>query len=168
MRTVPFPLERPLYESTTLPSSNNTDLEFSNETIQNLRDVEEKYTSNLAGKTYDQIPNSNDAYVALYYALSQLQLSTQNANLRLLFKITQEGLKGAVNAFGLNTDVVELNIKNLILQNQINDILSGKNELELQDNASGQFVITKSFVLAPVFSYYIALFGMPRPGVGFN
>lgn len=160
---------KPLIVSeTVIQVSPLSDLSFNQYTLNALKEIEEKYTANLAGKNYDSIPTSYPEYVRLYHILSGLQISTVNDNLRLLFKITQEGLTGAMNAFGLNTDVIELNLKTIILQNQVNQLESGVNVRELPTGASGQFVIKKAFTLAPVFSYYIALFGMPAYGVGFK
>jgi hypothetical protein len=47
--------------------------------------------------------------------------------------------------------------------------LTGKNEKVVEmAQASGQLNITKSFKLAPVFNYYIIIYGMPAYGVGFD
>ena len=118
-RLLTYPLgyvAKPLIVSETVVQvSPLSDLSFNQYTLNALREIEEKYTANLAGKDYEKIPTSYPEYVRLYHILSGLQISTVNDNLRLLFKITQEGLTGAMNAFGLNTDVVELNLKTIIL-----------------------------------------------------
>ena len=36
------------------------------------------------------------------------------------------------------------------------------------DDTCGEFVITKTFKLAAVYSYYIILYGLPAFGVGFD
>jgi hypothetical protein len=88
--------------------------------------------------------------------------------LKLLFQITEEGLQGAMNAYGLNYTNVELNVENMALKKQIEDILSGKNKKNAFNSTGGQFTVKKSFTLAPLFSYYITLYGMPDAGVGFD
>ena len=55
-----------------------------------------------------------------------------------------------------------------ILEKRIEDILSGKNEKDVIADTRGGFGLTKTFTLAPLFSYYIAAFGMPAFGVGFD
>ena len=61
-----------------------------------------------------------------------------------------------------------MSIKNSILEKRIEDILSGKNEKDVITDTCGAFSLTKTFVLAPLFSYYIAAFGLPSFGVGFD
>jgi hypothetical protein len=61
-----------------------------------------------------------------------------------------------------------LTVKNTILEKRIEDILSGKNEIAAMDDTCGEFVITKTFKLAAVYSYYITLYGLPAFGVGFD
>lgn len=167
--TYPLGYAKPLIiAETTVQVNPSSDLSFNLATLSALNEIQQRYTSNMADKKYENIPTGYQNYVRLYDILSKLQISSKNDNLRLLFKITQEGLTGAMNSFGLNTDVIELNLKTIILQNQINQLESGVNIRELPSTTSGEFIIKKSFILAPVFSYYIALFGMPAQGVGFN
>jgi hypothetical protein len=94
--------------------------------------------------------------------------SNKNSNLRLLFQIAQDGLAGAVHCRGHATENAELNIRILMLNKKIEDILSGKNEVKAVGNASGKISVTKTFKLAPLYSYYIHLYGMPAYGVGFD
>ena len=49
------------------------------------------------------------------------------------------------------------------------DILSNKNkDVLLQQNNPGSLTITQTFTLAPVYNYYISIYGMPMQGQGFN
>jgi hypothetical protein len=59
-------------------------------------------------------------------------------------------------------------LNNILLQKKIDEILSGKNEQQAMSNTTGQFTATQTFVLAPLFSYYIVMYGMPAYGVGFD
>jgi hypothetical protein len=88
--------------------------------------------------------------------------------LRLLFKIANDGLLGALNSKTLNADNVDLNFQVLMLNKKVDDILSGKNEVKALGDTSGEISITKTFKLAPLYSYYIYLYGMPEYGVGFD
>jgi hypothetical protein len=55
-----------------------------------------------------------------------------------------------------------------MLNKKNDDILSGKNEVSALGDTSGQIAISKTFKLAPLYSYYIYLYGMPVYGVGFD
>jgi hypothetical protein len=162
-------------QNTNLPRSvinpvgiSNTQLIFSMETYNALRAVQEFYTWNLANKEYAKIPTDYNKFLRLYYIISDQLSKISNKNLKLLFQITEEGLQGAMNAYGLNYTNVELTIENAALKKQIEDILSGKNKKNAFNSSGGQFTVKKSFTLAPLFSYYIMLYGMPEAGVGFD
>ena len=149
-------------------SSIDTSDILSNQIIMSLKNIEKNYTSNLANQQYTNIPNDYEDYAHLYSKISQLRLKTaKNTSISLFLNITLEGLRGAINAIGLTTTVLELNIKNIVLQNQIDEFESGYNVL-LTPIGTQNLSITKSFTLAPVYSYYIALFGMPNSQIGFD
>ena len=113
--------------------------------------------------------NSYDKYVTLYFVLYKVLERTIDPNLKLLFKITQEALLGAMNSYAIYGNNLFLKLENNNLQNQINDILSKKNEKVVElANATGQLNITKSFKLASVFNNYILIYGLPQYGVGFD
>lgn len=148
---------------------NSSGLIFSLETYNALKAVQQLYTMNLANKTYDKTPIDYDKYLRLYHTvmISKKKVGG-NKNLKLLFQITENSLEGAFNAYGLHFTTIELTLQNTLLQKTIDDILSGKNLKSALTNTTGQFSIQKSFTLAPLFSYYILLYGMPEPGVGFD
>jgi hypothetical protein len=77
-------------------------------------------------------------------------------------------MDGALHSRTLFEDNAELDVRVLMLQKKNDDILSGKNEVKALSNTSGNFSITKTFKLAPLYSYYIYLYGMPASGVGFD
>jgi len=78
-------------------------------------------------------------------------------------------LQGAINAYALYGTNIALTIDKVGLKKTIEDILSGKNEKFIEmAQATGQLVITKTFKLAPLFNYYIIVYGMPAFGVGFD
>ena len=145
-----------------------TQLIFSLETLNALKAVQQYYTFNLAQQTYEKIPTDYNQFLRLYHVVSTSKAKITNKNLKLLFQITEEGLTGAMNAYGLNYTNIELTMQNNILQKTIDDILSGKNKKNTFGNNTGQFTLQKSFTLAPLFSYYILLYGMPAAGVGFD
>lgn len=135
----------------------NNELDF---TVENLRHVEYKYTNPLSNKNYSEIPTDLIEYSLLYNEINRLYLKTQNENIRLLFRISLQGLTGAMNALNLNNTHIEMNIKNLNLKNR----LANREFNNVYDITEDNFTITQTFTLAPLYSYYILLFGIPTNG----
>jgi hypothetical protein len=155
-----------LPEAIELPS---TDLVFSDTVVNSINKIDASYTSLMANRYYEDIPGNNlNGNMELYDEVgTQYELAT-NDNLRTLLKITLDGLTGSINGYALFTQNLTERIKNDILQKRIEDILSGKNEKSVITDTCGGFGLTKTFTLAPLYSYYIAAFGMPAFGVGFD
>jgi hypothetical protein len=123
----------------------------------------------MATKQYENIPNDYQRYVGLYVTMQKLMLRTSSPQLKLLFKLAQDALTGAINSYTIYGDNLLLKLDKTNLQNKINDILSNKNEklIELA-NTSGQLTLKKTFKLAAVFNNYILIYGCPAFGVGFD
>ena len=83
-------------------------------------------------------------------------------------KITREGLSGAMNALKMNKDIIEYNIQNILLNNKLKDILTNKNDKSVIDNTNNNITLQKTFTLAPIYSYYISIFGLPEKDQGFH
>ncbi len=137
--------------------------------LETMHRIEQFYTSQLAAKTYENIPTSFTDYLHLFNVvhIAQTKYGT-NPPLALLFKITEEGLTGAMNAYGLNTLNVELTIENTYLQGVLEEIISGVNVTQAFDLNTGTLAMSRKFELAPLFQYYIKIYGLPEPGVGFD
>jgi len=88
--------------------------------------------------------------------------------LDILFQITADALTGAINSYGLNTLNIELTVQQTYLQHTIEEFLSGRNILSAYSDADGTISMTKTLVLAPIFVYYIKIYGAPQPGEGFD
>jgi hypothetical protein len=149
-----------------IPFINNETL-FTIEQLNKLNIVRELYTKPLGNQNYD-IPNDYLEYSELYTLISNLVINTQNNSIKLLLKITREGLSGAINAFNLNKHNIELNIQNLLLTNKIQNILTNKNDHCVVENLNKNITLQKTFTLAPIYSYYISIFGIPEKGQGFQ
>ena len=152
-------------------SYENTNYSFDlpTNTVEILNTVEKNYTSNLASKNYMNIPNDYETLLKLYNSLLIANSNyTNNPGLNVLFQIAEEALLGSMNAYGLNFTNIETLIQNAMLQRTIDDMISGKNKKNAYNNSTGNLSVKKSFVLAPLFSYYISLYGMPEKGVGFD
>lgn len=158
-------MERSVINPVGIPSSQ---LFINAETYNALRAVQKYYTLNMANENYNQIPTDYEKFLHLYRIIHTSYLKTTNKNLKLLLQISEEGLTGAMNSYGLNFTNTELLLENEILRKQIDEILSGKNVKNAFTASKGQLSIKKTFTLAPLFSYYIMLYGMPEAGVGFD
>ena len=143
-----------------IPFQNN-EYQFS---IEYLQTLEKNYMNPVANKEYHEINNDLLAYSDLYHSLSNLALKTADVNMKMLFKISLQGLTGAMHAFHLNKTNIELNVENLVLKKRLETILTGKNRRVVNDQTESKLNIVKTFTLAPLYSYYIILFGMPEHG----
>jgi len=143
----------------------NRDLDFPSTAINRARN---EYTTFLANRQYQSIPTDLNQSLILYDDIYQQRATATNTNLLILLQITMDGIQGTMNAYTLYTQNISLSLKNIILEKKIDDILSGKNEIKAMSDTCGQFTATKTFILAPLFSYYIMMYGLPAFGVGFD
>jgi len=143
----------------------NLDLDFPSTAIDRARS---EYTTFLANRQYQSISTDLNKSLILYDEVYQQRVKATNTNLLILLQITMDGIQGTMNAYTLYTQNIGLTLNNIILEKRIEDILSGKNETNAISDACGQFTATKTFVLAPLFSYYIMMYGLPAFGVGFD
>ena len=148
--------------------SSQQELQFSVSFVRALNKIENEYVRKEAMKKYLEIPDSMSQYLELNDTMSIAIGKQRNSNLRLLFQIAVDGLLGSLNSKGLSSNNTDLNFQVLMLNAKVDDILSGKNDTVAMGNTSGQIAITKTFKLAPLYSYYIYLYGMPAYGVGFD
>lgn len=149
-------------------TSSQQELQFSAPIIQALNVIESNYVEKMARRKYLEIPESVFDYLTLNDTMLAAIAKQKNTNLRLLFQIATDGMAGALHSKTLSSDNTDLNFQVLMLNTKVEDILSGKNEVKAIGENSGEFVITKTFKLSPLFSYYIYLYGMPAYGVGFD
>jgi hypothetical protein len=149
-------------------TSSQQELQFSAPIIQALNVIESNYVEKMARRKYLEIPESVFDYLTLNDTMLAAIAKQKNTKLRLLFQIATDGLVGALHSKTLSSDNTDLNFQVLMLNTKVEDILSGKNEVKAIGENSGEFVITKTFKLSPLFSYYIYLYGMPAYGVGFD
>ena len=140
---------------------------LSNDVVLILQRIETLYTNNMATLQYDLIPGNYIELMQLYNIILTSYRNTNNSTLRLLLKITGEALISSMNTFGLFQSNNQLNTEILVLNQKINQ-LEHPVITENISVSSGNLSLTKTFTLAPIFSIYISLYGMPKPGVGFN
>jgi hypothetical protein len=149
-------------------TSSQQELQFGVELTNTLQKIETNYVEKMALRKYLEIPTSVPAFLSLNDTMLNAISKQKNTNLRLLFQIAKDGMNGALHSRGLFVDNADLDIRVLMLNKKVEDILSGKNEVKAVGDTSGKITITKTFKLAPIYSYYIYLYGMPAYGVGFD
>lgn len=143
--------------------------QFPTYAFESLSAIESSYTSPLSNATYSNIPGSNiSQYFSLFQYMEEYINSSSCSEINLLFQIAKEGLQGSLNAYNLNYINTSLKLQNAQLQTANNQILAGINTTNALSNVSGQFTLNKSFTIAPLFSYYIMVYGFPVQGVGFD
>jgi len=162
--------QRPIYNPVYTSPQGSTDLNsIAGEYFYDLKIIEQNYSSHMAEKEYEKIPNDYNAYVKLYVMMNQLLSKIRDPKILVLVKIAQEALVGAINSYALYGSNISLTFDKIGLNKTINDILSNKNEKVIDLAVStGQLMVKKNFKLAPVFNYYIMIYGMPAYGVGFD
>jgi hypothetical protein len=149
-------------------TSSQQELQFGADLVSALNTIDNQYVSKEAQKKYLEIPELMSQYLSLNDTMTSTITRQKNINLRLLFKIANDGLLGALNSKTLNELNVDLNFQVMMLNKKVEEILSGKNEMVALGDVQGEFMVTKTFKLAPIYSYYIYLYGMPAYGVGFD
>jgi len=152
--------------NTTIPFYNN-ELKFSIEEYSKLYNFEKKYI-NQKNYENDESSTNIEEYMELLNILSNIEITVKNSSIKLLLRITRNGLLSIINALDLNIDNIKLNIKNMILENKMNSIISNKNEQSNIVFFENNYHLEKQFTLLPLFSYYISFFGIPEEGVGFD
>jgi hypothetical protein len=149
-------------------TSSQQELQFGTDITNALNIIETNYVEKMSSRKYLEIPESVPAFLILNDTMLNAISKQKNANLRLLFQLARDGMDGALNSKTLYSNNADLDIRVLMLNKKNDDILSGKNEVSALGDTSGQIAITKTFKLAPLYSYYIYLYGMPVYGVGFD
>jgi len=131
--------------------------------------VEKNYGTHSAAKNYHLMDNNISVYNSVYGNMQNILNSINTPELVTLITAIKELLASSYNSIGLHKDNIIQNITISTLTDKVQDILSNKNkEVLLQQNNPGSLTITQTFTLAPVYNYYISIYGMPLQGQGFN
>lgn len=153
---------------TTSVSSGEVDL-ISTAYYDILRIIESMYGANMASKNYEDIPNNYDQYIQLYESLQTLQAQTTNNDISLLLQIAEHTLVGAVNSYTIYGENVLLRVDKTTLETRVSELLNRVNVENVNDaETDSNLGVVRSFRLAPVYNYYIMIYGMPASGVGFD
>jgi hypothetical protein len=152
------------------PVSTNSqqELNFGQDFLKAINTIQSEYVHKMSSKKYLEIPLTISKYLSLNDTMVEAINKQKNTNLKLLFQIARDGMEGSMYSRTLFSENAELEIRVLTLTKTNDDIISGKNEKKAIGSTSGTINITKTFKLAPIYSYYIYLYGMPAYGVGFD
>jgi hypothetical protein len=149
---------------------NSADLQLvKDDYLDLLRKIETDYGNLASSQNYQVINRNHTAYINLYDQITDLQNLITDEALTLLLTLTKETLITAFHSVNLHIDNVTLLVEKSMLQQKINLILSETNKDIVEDSSSsGQFSIIQTVQLAPVYNYYITVYGPPCYGEGFN
>jgi hypothetical protein len=131
--------------------------------------IEKNYGSHSSAKNYHLIDGNINVYNSVYENVQNILNAIKTPELVTLITAIQELLSSSFNSLGLHKEIVTQNITISTLTNKVEEILTNKNrDSLLQNNNPGRLTITQTFTLAPVYNYYITIYGMPLQGQGFN
>lgn len=153
-----------------VPTGSNADIaNIAANYLALLQQIETQYVAPASSQNYLTIPRSQSAYVDLYDNMTALQGQVTDPTISLLVTLAKETLITAFHSVNLHSDNTILAVQRISLQDRINELIAQAN-VDTVDvaSANGQFGITQTVTLAPVYSYYIQVYGMPVNGTGFN
>ena len=135
-----------------------------------LERIETEYGVHASSQNYENVSRNQAIYVDLYDQMTSLQALVTEQTLSLLLTLAKETLITSFHSVNLHTDNLSLLIQKSQLQQQVTQVITDANKefVEAAECNDSQLSITKTFTLAPVYSYYISVFGMPVNGSGFN
>ena len=130
----------------------------------------DNFYANFASKQeYQYIIQDYKFFLQLYYQLNNIKVLTTDYRMTMLMKLILELFVAGRDVAVLNGSNIVLSVEKANLQKQIQDVLSNKNEKIIDTvGATGQMSVTRKFKLAPVYNYYITVYGIPQTGVGFD
>ena len=160
-------IQKSIINPINIPFTNN-ELLFTSQHLSALNKIHTYYTNPLSTKSFCDINDDYLEYLKLYSTISNLEISIPNKSIKLLLKITLEGLSGAINYLGISRSSIHANIQNMILTKKLKAILQHKNETCVITGTENNYILSKTFTLAPIYSYYITIFGIPDKNSGFN
>ena len=134
-----------------------------------LTTLENLYGQKAANRAFEEVPPGSKLRENLYVAISNIIDKATDYRMILIMTLVRELLDAAYNGRNVNNSNVLLTLDKANLQKQIKDVLSNKNVKNIDTcGARGQLSVTKSFKLAPVYNYYITVYGMPEQRAGFD
>tara|TARA_B100000900_G_scaffold414201_1_gene440206 strand:- start:2971 stop:3588 length:618 start_codon:yes stop_codon:yes gene_type:complete len=159
----------PIAEETENTTNEDYELVTTGTNKEIIEFIEKNYGSHSSAKNYHLINGNINVYNSVYENVQNILNAIKTPELVTLITAIQELLTSSFNSLGLHKDNVTQNITISTLTNKVEEILTNKNrDSLLQNNNPGRLTITQTFTLAPVYNYYISIYGMPLQGQGFN
>lgn len=156
-----------LFGNNTTTTSSGSGISFSTDMSAAVKQVLNFYATPLNKKNWSVIPTDTRTYLSLNQTLATYLKSQTNSDITNIITIVSYCLSGAMNASLLSQTVADYSVKIAFLQNQLDAVNSNVNKKQTMTGESN-LTIQKTFHLAPIFNYYIALYGVPEYGVGFD
>lgn len=133
--------------------------------------IKNEYGELMADRKYEKIPRSKEEYVNLLGELRDIkEENSAEAQLTLLLEIAETALTGSYNSLTLYGENIVTGADKVILENKIETILSEVNRATTLSSAkiTNSFTITQNVKLAPLYNYYILIYGVPCADEGFD
>lgn len=131
-----------------------------------LEEIERSYSSLLAEKQYESVQTNLSKYIDLLSILDMINIP--DPKIMLLINIVKDTLTGSINTISLYRHFTYNKKTILILNKQIDDILSNKNVVKVLNDTNGLISVSKNLMLTPLLSNYVSKYGMPAYGDGFD
>lgn len=146
-------------------------LESITEEYLNVLDtVKYVYGDRMAVREYENIPRSPEEYVKLLANLKDLKDERSEMEFKLLIEIAETALIGSYNSLSLYGENIVTAADKVRLEKKVSTILSEVNKATTVSGAKmiNTFTITQNVKLAPIYNYYILIYGIPCADEGFD
>jgi hypothetical protein len=135
-----------------------------------LDTVKHTYGDRMVEREYEDIPRSQKEYVDLLANLKDLKDERSETKFKLLMEIAETALIGSYNSLSLYGENIVTAADKVILEKKVETILSEVNSARTITGAkmTNTFTITQNVRLAPIYNYYILIYGVPATDEGFD
>lgn len=157
------------YFSETKVSTNPLD-SITDDYLKVLDTVKYAYGDRMAEREYENIPRSQEEFIDLLANLKDLKDERSETDFKLLIEIAEAALIGAYNSLALYGENIVTAADKVRLEKKVDTILSEVNRATTISSAktTNSFTITQNVKLAPIYNYYILIYGVPAADVGFE
>ena len=135
-----------------------------------LDTVKYVYGDRMADREYENIPRSQEEFIDLLANLKDLKDERSETDFKLLIEIAEAALIGAYNSLALYGENIVTAADKVRLEKKVDTILSEANRATTISSAkmTNSFTITQNVKLAPIYNYYILIYGVPAADEGFE
>ena len=143
---------------------------ITDEYLKVLDTVKYVYGDRMAEREYENIPRSQEEFIDLLANLKDLKDERSETDFKLLIEIAEAALIGAYNSLALYGENIVTAADKVRLEKKVDTILSEANRATTISSAkmTNSFTITQNVKLAPLYNYYILIYGVPAADEGFE